>query len=121
MGTSGSELLVYGLIIAAFVLFNYLAQQVARKVREQQEAAEREAAPPPVEEEAPEDTWGRAAAATPMPVARAPEPVTALPPVPRAMAAGTLFRTRQDLRHAIVVMTVLGPCRALDPPSGPKS
>ena len=28
----------------------------------------------------------------------------------------TLFRTRRDVRRVIVAMTVLGPCRAYDPP-----
>ena len=28
----------------------------------------------------------------------------------------TLFRTRHDVRRVIVAMTVLGPCRAYDPP-----
>ncbi len=28
----------------------------------------------------------------------------------------TLFRTRRDVRRVIVSMTVLGPCRAYDPP-----
>jgi hypothetical protein len=37
----------------------------------------------------------------------------AAPPPPAATRR--LFRTRQDLRHAIVLMTVLGPCRALEP------
>lgn len=28
----------------------------------------------------------------------------------------TLFRTRRDVRRTIVAMTILGPCRAYDPP-----
>lgn len=120
MGKSGSELLVYGLIIAGFLLFNYLAQQLAKKAREQREAAEREAAqaPPVALQEALEDIWGRHPAA-PVAATQVPEqrPVPrGVPPPARPAATRRLFRNRQDLRHAIVLMTVLGPCRALEPP-----
>ncbi|HEU4646314.1 MAG TPA: hypothetical protein VFS80_12210 [Burkholderiales bacterium] len=120
MGKSGSELLVYGLIIAGFLLFNYLAQRLAKKAREQQEAAQREAAqaPPVAQEDALEDIWGRLPAA-PVAATQVPEqrPVPrGVPPPSRPAATRRLFRTRQDLRHAIVLMTVLGPCRALEPP-----
>jgi len=40
-------------------------------------------------------------------------------PIKQARHPGTarrLSRTRQELRRAIVVMTVLGPCRALELP-----
>src|SRR3990170_5931833 len=118
MGKSGSELLVYGLIIAGFLLFNYLARRLAQKAREQQEAAEQaEAQAPPAEAEGElEDVWGRAPATRPaamrVPEQRAPAPAVTPPP---PAATRRLFRTRQDLRHAIVLMTVLGPCRALEP------
>ena len=125
MGKSGSELLVYGLIIAGFLLFNYLAQQLAKKAREQQEAAAREAAeqeaaqaPPAALEEALEDIWGRPPAA-PVAAMQVPEPRPAprgVPPPSPPAATRRLFGSRQDLRHAIVLMTVLGPCRALEPP-----
>jgi len=119
MGKSGSELLVYGLIIAGFLLFNYLARRLAQKAREQQEAAERAAAQaPPAEAEGElEDVWGRSPAVQPATIharePRAPVPVVASPPP--AATRHRLFRTRQDLRRAIVLMTVLGPCRALEP------
>jgi hypothetical protein len=116
MGKSGSELLVYGLIIAGFLLFNYLARKLARKAREQQAAAEQAAEALPEEAaEQLEDIWSRARAAQlatiQVPGQRAPMPAVAPPPA----ATRRLFRTRQDLRHAIVLMTVLGPCRALEP------
>jgi hypothetical protein len=118
MGKSGSELLVYGLIIAGFLLFNYLAQRFARKLREQQEAAERAAAqaqPVQAQEEL-ENVWSRSPAEQPAavyaPEPRAPVPAAAPPP---PAVTRRLFRTREDLRRAIVLMTVLGPCRALEP------
>jgi hypothetical protein len=124
MPKSGSELLFLALIIGGFMLFNYVAQQLAKKAREQQQAAEAEpaaevSAPPPGDEPL-EDIWGRAPVTpptAPAPVAGVPEPRTAPPrPLPsRRRSRARLFRTRKDLRHAIVLMTVLGPCRALEP------
>lgn len=118
MGKSGSELLVYGLIIAGFLLFNYLAQKLARKAREQQAAAAQAAAQaqPVAAREELEDVWSRSPAEQPATIhvaaPRAPMPAVA-PPSPAVTRR--LFRTREDLRHAIVLMTVLGPCRALEP------
>jgi hypothetical protein len=46
---------------------------------------------------------------------RAPDLRETLPP-PRSGRSGkrSLFRNRRDLRRAIILMTVLGPCRAAD-------
>ena len=127
MPKSASELLLYGLLIAGFLLFNYVMQRLAKKARQQQEqerAQQPEAAPSP-EDEPPEDIWVRRpqpdllAAAAPVEPARRVETIAAAPaPPPRRTAPRALFRSRQDLRHAIVVMTVLGPCRAQEPPQG---
>ena len=115
MPGSASELLFYGLIVAGFLLFNYVTQQLAKKARQTEAEA-----PPPPGDGPPEDIWGRAPAAAPA----TPEPVAPAVPVRRAevpaqprrrMTSGILFRTRKDLRHAVVLMTVLGPCRALRP------
>ena len=46
-----------------------------------------------------------------------PLPRTFGPPRRRARNQG-LFRTPADARRAIVLMSVLGPCRGLDPPGG---
>ena len=113
MGTS--ELLIYGLIIAGYLLFNYVMQRLAKKARQGEAAST-----PPPGDGPPEDVWGRAPAVPPV----TPEPVAPPVPVRRAEASaqprrrtpsGSLFRTRKDLRHAVVLMTVLGPCRALKP------
>ena len=113
--------LFYVLAFLGFILFNYIAQRAARRRRQEEAAAQEQAAaqaePPPAEDEPLEDIWGRAP--TPAP---APRPVLVLQPIPAAPAASSrrtaprgLFRSKQDLRHAIVVMTVLGSCRALEP------
>ncbi len=115
---SKSDLLFYGLFLLGFLLFNYIIQQAAKRARQQQEeeqARQEEAAP--AEDEPLEDIWGRKPQASLPAVAAPVEPprrVAAIPAAP-APAPRLLFRTRQDLRHAVVVMTVLGPCRALEP------
>jgi hypothetical protein len=123
MQQSGSELLIYGLIIGVILLFNYVMQQLARRAREQEEAAARDAPILPAENEMLENIWGRASQALvpetdamPAPVGRARQHATAAAQARRLATAQQLFRTRHDLRQAIVLMTVLGPCRALEPP-----
>ena len=125
MPKSASELLLYGLLIAGFLLFNYVMQRLAKKARQQPEqewGQQQEAAPSP-EDEPLEDIRGRRpranlpAAAAPVEPARCVAAIAAAPapPPPRRTAAGPIFRSRKDLRHAVVLMTVLGPCRALKP------
>ena len=116
------ELLIYGLIFLGFLLLNNVMQAVkrARQQQEEERAQRQESAPPP-EDEPLEYIWGRRpqpdlpAAATHL--EPAPRVEIAAPPAvsPRRPAPTSLFGSRQDLRHAIVVMTVLGPCRALEP------
>jgi hypothetical protein len=126
---SDSELLIFAIAVAVFLLFNFVMQRIARAARERQQREE------PLqqqqEEEDPlENIWGRSPQVQTEPPRRpaavlvAPmqsvdavaAPRRAPPPVPgRRIPPAALFRSRQDLRHAIVVMTVLGPCRAQDP------
>ena len=122
-----SNLLIYGLFIAAYLLFNFLMQQLAAKrarqqqERVQQEQAQRDALMTSADEPL-DQLWGRGGQQE-----EAQEPVVTVEPARRRIEAGagaaptprlspyTLLRSRQSLRDAIVVMTVLGPCRALDP------
>lgn len=109
--------LLFVLGFVALVLFNYFAQRAARR-REQQEKAEAAAAPapPPTEEEPLEELWGRTAAPPPPPApVLAPRP--APPPAPRRVhPVRALLKDKRDLRRAVVLMMVLGPCRAQEPP-----
>lgn len=122
-----SDLLIYGLFIAAYLLFNFLMQQLAaRRARAQREQAQQarpqpDAAPPSADQSL-EELWGRGqqahvyeSATAVEPVRKRVEPVAGTAPAPY-LSPKTLLRSRRGLRHAIVVMTVLGPCRALDPP-----
>ena len=120
---AGSELLIYVLIAGAILLFNVVMPRLAKRARQEERAAQAQGAPSPPDDEPLEDIWGRTQA-TPLEIAAPPprtqaeqsrtEQARALPE--RRASAEPLFRTKQDLRHAVVAMTVLGPCRALEPP-----
>lgn len=115
--------LLYVLAFIGFVLFNYMSQKAAR--RRKQEAApqvpegEPPAAAPP--DEPLDDYWGRtsvpAPASAPALIERpAPLPVAAAPSQRRAHPVRALLSDRRDLRRAVILAMVLGPCRAHEPP-----
>jgi hypothetical protein len=113
------DLLVYALIFAGIVLFNYLLQRFVKRAQQQAPPE-----PPPQEDEAlPETLWGRAPQVSAEPVmpaergGRTAAPGASAPRPDQRSGVRALFRSRQDIRHAVVVMTVLGPCRAQEPPS----
>jgi hypothetical protein len=103
------------LVLLAFILFpliNWLLQRMQRRFEHQaprqpppQPAPRTFAKPPPVEV--------IASSRQRMPVAEIIEP-----PLSRRNQSirRSLFRSRRDLRRAIILMTVLGPCRANDSP-----
>lgn len=122
--------LLYVLAFVGFMLFNFFAQRAARR-RQQEEAAQAPAEPPPpsADDALLEDVWGRtpapAAPAPPapapvLPAALAPRPVLPVPrapaPPPRLHPTRALLKDRRDLRTAVVLTMVLGPCRAQEPP-----
>lgn len=116
--------LLYVLAFAAFILFNVIAQRAARRRQqaEEAEAATQPAPPPPAEEQPLEDYWGRAAAPMPAPAPPAvvSRPMPPEPPAPPALRrvhpARALLSNKRDLRRAVALMMVLGPCRAQEPP-----
>jgi len=107
--------LLYVLGFIAIVLLNYFVQRAARR-RQQEEQAQAQ----PVEEELLEDIWGRTPTPAPVPApvaAPRPVPVAAPPPAPRRThPVRALLRDKRDLRRAVVLMMVLGPCRSQQPP-----
>lgn len=114
--------LIYALVFAAILLLQYVMKRFGLLPTPD---AEPQQAPPPQEtagHEAPQaDRPGSAPsspAASPAPPGRA-----ALLGAPAATAATStagpasqLLGSRQDLRRAVLSMTVLGPCRALERP-----
>lgn len=118
MNKFSPDLLIYILIIGGIVLFNFLTQRAAAR-RRQEEAAAQQAEPPAPDEPLP-DLWGRtqtAPAAEPLaePARVAVAPFVAPEVRRRRSGARSLLTGTQNLRRAMVVLTVLGPCRALDP------
>jgi hypothetical protein len=115
--------LLYVLGFIAIVLFNFIAQRAARR-RQQEEQAQAQPAPAPVEAELLEDVWGRTPAPAPAPapapvLAPRPEalPIAAQPPAPRRThPVRALLHDKRDLRRAVALMMVLGPCRSQEPP-----
>lgn len=114
--------LLFVLAFIGIVLFNYLMQRAAQRRQQEEAAAQPQPQPQPLPEpeEPLEDYWGRtpvpapAAVVVPRP---APQAVQAEPPAPRrAHPLHVLLRDRRALRRAIILMTVLGPCRAQEPP-----
>ena len=115
--------LLYVLAFVGIVLFNYVMQRAARR-RQQEEEAQAQAAPQPPppapEDELAEDVWGRTPAPVPAPMfvpRPAPPPVRAEPPAQRRLhPARALLKDKRDLRRAVILMMVLGPCRSQEPP-----
>lgn len=119
------DLLIYILIIGGILLFNFLTQRAAAR-RQQEEEAAKQAEPPAPEEPLP-DIWGRAQtapaaepqlAARPVPARVGAEPSIAAEGRHRRPGARSLLQGTRNLQRAMVVLTVLGPCRAMEPPGG---
>jgi hypothetical protein len=94
-----------------------MQQAARRRQAEEQAQAAQQPAPLPLEDQPLEDVWGRAPAAVP-----APPPLAVQPPrrseAPAPLGlhpARALLKDRRDLRRAVVLMMVLGPCRAQEP------
>ena len=116
MNDAQRNLLTYGLIFAVVLLFNYVRERIARR---QQRHLPRQENPQPRDPEVAE-TFPRGTAEA-LSVSSDPEafvrgskmPAVLGDTAPRARA---FLVGRRNLRQAIVIMTVLGPCRAQLPP-----
>jgi hypothetical protein len=115
--------ILYVIVFLGIVLFNVMQQAARRRQRQAQagEAPEDAAKPgPAVEPEPLEDIWGRppVAAAPPPPPLLAPRPSPPeLPVAPRRLhPVRALLKDKRDLRRAVILMMVLGPCRSQEPP-----
>lgn len=121
MNKFSPDLLIYILIIGGIVLFNFLMQRAAAR-RRQEEAAAQQAEPPAPDEPLP-DLWGRtqtalAAEPLPEPALVAAAPFVAADVRRHRSGARTLLKGRQNLQRAMVLLTILGPSRAMEPPGG---
>jgi hypothetical protein len=101
------------IIFILIPLANYVLERMRRRFEP----------PAPGRQPMPDMGMRRQAAPVPPPASPAPReraqeapPNRILAPSPSRWSRKTLFRTRHDVRRVIVAMTVLGPCRAYDPP-----
>jgi hypothetical protein len=131
MPSFSTDLLVYGAIAVAFMVFNYIVQKLSAKTRpEQAQAPTVEQMDEPEVDALGDLEWGR------MPATLRPEYLavdTARGPLVRATPPDVVhdaihalgrrphpvrerLREASDLRQAMVLLTVLGPCRANQEP-----
>lgn len=111
--------LIYVLVVAAIVLFQYMmkrfGQQQQQQQQEQQDSAqdERLAQIPEEVMETPAASPVSSVAVGHFGRAEAPGASSALPG--RRFARRSLMGTRREVQNAIVIATILGPCRAFEP------
>lgn len=114
--------LIYFLIFIALFLFQHLRKWLTR----QAEKGVRPEAPPPEPESYPvsfdlpvEPSASSVWSASPISAVdfgrRPPAPAPVQPRRPRPFSRQSLFGTPQDVRKGVVIATILGPCRALEP------
>ena len=116
--------LIYGLIFIGFWLFQYVMRQVARRAAEQQAARESAAASLP-DESAAAYREAEQIIATDSGTARAVAGAERRPERPATVAARprhrysrrALMGNRRAVQNAFVIATILGPCRAMEPPA----
>jgi hypothetical protein len=105
--------LVYGLIFVAILLFQYLTRKSRQQDQLQQESAPDEDLPQFAEEM--EETT---AAVTPGVSAghfgRTPAPSASDTPARRRFSRTSLMGSRRAMQNAVVIATILGPCRAFE-------
>ena len=127
MDRSPTELLIYALIFAAIVLFQYVMKRFGPQPKPDEAPPQ---APPPQEQPAAqeeENIWGRARAVP------AVSPAVAISDIgfgrskalgatvtlagrrSRRFSRSALMGNRREVQNAIVIATILGPCRAYEP------
>ncbi len=109
------------LILVIFILLPLInwALQRSRRGRDSEPQAPRPPRPLPEARRARQEPTARVA--VPQATAERLSMPQATPPPPadfwrHDLRRRLVPRTRQELRHAIIMMTILGPCRALEPP-----
>jgi len=107
------DLLIYVLIFAAIVLFKFLMNRFGPQPQPHSPQDQ------PVPEIMAEDQ--EAADFSPLPAAsdtrfgRTGAPSASTPPPRGRFARRSLMGTRREMQNAIVIATILGPCRAFEP------
>jgi hypothetical protein len=109
--------LIYVLIFAAIVLFQYAMKRFAPQQQEQQqqESAQDEQAAQYEEEARPVQRPFPAANVATSHFGRSAAPGVSPAPSRRRFSRRSLMGTRRKVQDAIVIATILGPCRADEP------
>jgi hypothetical protein len=103
--------IIFLIVFVVIPFINYVLNRMRRRFDQ----------PTPTPQPMPDMGIRRQAAPAPTPTAPRERPEAAAPssilaPSRSRWSRKTLFRSRRDVRRIIVAMTVLGPCRAYDPP-----
>ena len=105
--------LIYVLVFAAFVLLQYLMKRFGPQ--QQQDPAQIEGLPQ-IPEEVMETPGECPVSSVDVGHFGRTEAPSASPPLPgRRFSRKTLMGTRREMQNAIVIATILGPCRAYEP------
>ena len=111
--------LIYVLIFVAIMLFQFMMKKLGQKVQQEQQE-QQEFMPDEDLLEYPEEVTQTAAVPSiPKPVVGtfglAAAPKAVLPLARRRFSRRSLMGTRREVQNAVVIATVLGPCRAFEP------
>ena len=112
MNSFSTELL-YVLIFAAILLLQYLMKRFGPQPQQQSSQDEPEPEFPEQEQAIPETSW--VSTASDMRFGRAKARSASAPLLRRRFARRSLMGTKQEVQNAIVIATILGPCRAFEP------
>ena len=105
--------LIYVLIFVAIVLFQYMTRRLGQQAQQESAQAER---PSQVPEEAEETTAAPSVPSVAVGDFGRTEAPSAWAPLPRRrFARRSLMGTRREMQNAIVIATILGPCRTFEP------
>jgi hypothetical protein len=107
------DLLIYVLIFAAIVLFQYLMKRFGPQQQPQPPQDEPEPELPAQEQAAAQVS--PAAAASDVRFGRSGAPSASIAFPERRFSRRALLGNRRDVQNAIVIATILGPCRAYEP------
>jgi len=105
--------LIYGLIFAAILLFQYLTRQSRQQEQPQQESAPDEGLPQ-FAEEMEETTAAVAPSVSVGHFGRTQAPSAAATLPQRRFSRKSLMGSRREMQNAVVIATILGPCRAFE-------
>ena len=109
------EELIYGLIFGAILLVQYLMKRFVPQPQPQPSSPQDELAPEIAEQmqAALEDSPGSAASETGF--GRSPTRGTAPASARHRFSRKALLANRREVQNAIVIATIIGPCRAFEP------